>query len=125
MADRYVSTFDAISSLVERFGSQRAAARFLGIAPGVISDIINGRGEHLGRERENEIRAALALPALPKRVTIDACEDCGSVHHGRCHNREVTIKPVRARCEPTRWADYRPPDLAAAIRNRIEYPPTP
>lgn len=118
MTDRYVSTFDAISSLVERFGSQRAAARFLGIAPGVISDIINGRGEHLGRERENEIRAALALPALPKRVTIDACEDCGSVHTGRCHGKQVVLRPVAKRREPTYWHDLTPAQLGEAIRNR-------
>ena len=114
----YVSTFDAISSLVERLGSQRAVGRMLDIAPAVISDIINGRGEHLGRERENEIRARLALPALPNKVTVDACEDCGSVHTGRCHNKEVVLRPVTRRREPTYWHDLTPAQLGEAIRNR-------
>lgn len=120
-AQQYIPTCEAISSLVERLGTQRAAAKFLGVAPAIVNDILRGRVSHLSRERENEIRASLALPALPPQVMIDACPDCGSVHHGRCHGRQVALKPIRPRREPQYWRDYTPARLAAAIKQRQEY----
>lgn len=117
----YVSTFDAITGLVERLGSQRAAAKFLGIAPATINDILRGRESHISRERENQIRASLALPILPAKVTIDACPDCGGAHHGRCHGKTVAVRPVSQRAYRT-IAAMPTSQLAQAIRNRRPMP---
>jgi transcriptional regulator with XRE-family HTH domain len=118
MQDVYVSTFDAITGLVERLGSQRAVAKLLGVPSATISDILRGRDGHISRERENEIRAALALEPLPLLVTIPACPDCGNVHHGRCNGKPVAIRPAHRRREPQRIADYPTRQLAEAIRKR-------
>lgn len=115
-----ISTFDAITSLVGRFGSQSAAAKFLGVSSATISDILRGRVSHISRERENQIRVSLALPPLPALVTIPSCPDCGNVHHGRCHNKNVILRPVRPRCEPQRIREYTVSQLAQAIRYRSE-----
>ena len=119
MQDVYVSTFDVITGLVERLGSQRAVAKLLGVPSATISDILRGRDGHISRERENEIRAALALEPLPLLVTIPACPDCGNVHHGRCNGKMVAVRPVRPRREPQRIADYPASQLAIMIRERV------
>jgi hypothetical protein len=117
--ETYVSTFDATTRLVERLGSQRAAAKFLGVPSATISDILRGRAGHISRERENEIRASLALAPLPALVSIPACPDCHGVHHGRCNGKQVAVKPVRRRLYADYWA-LPTRMLAQAIVNRIE-----
>ncbi len=121
MQDVYVSTFDAITGLVERLGSQRAVAKLLGVPSATISDILRGREGHISRERENEIRAALALEPLPLLVTIPACPDCGNVHHGRCNGKKVQVRPVSQRAYRT-IAAMPTSQLAQAIRNRRPMP---
>jgi hypothetical protein len=116
--ETYVSTFDAISSLVARFGSQRAAAKILGVPPATISDILGNRTEHLSRERENLLRLTLGLPILPPKIAIDPCPDCSGIHTGRCHNKNVILRPVIKRREPSRWRDLPLERLAAAIKYR-------
>lgn len=117
-ANEHHCTRDAVCALVRRFGSQRAAARFLGVSPATINDIIRQRG-HLSRERENQIRASLALPPLPPTVTIPACRDCGGAHYGDCGGRTVRLTPVRGKREPVDLWGYNVEKLAMMIRERV------
>ena len=55
------TTIDAITGLVARLGSQRKASAYLGESPGVVSDIVRGRGKHVSLATENRVRAAGAL----------------------------------------------------------------
>ncbi len=116
------TTIDAIKGLVARLGSQRKASAYLGESPGVVSDIVRGRGKHVSLATENRVRAALGLPAILPRVEVEVCPDCGGVHVGRCHGREVVLRPVRHRRLPSRIADMPTGMLAVMIRTRAEAP---
>lgn len=106
----------------ERMGGQRKAAHALGVSQQVLSDIINGRADHISLRAENRVRAALGLPVLHYH-TVPACPDCGSVHTGRCNGRAVEVRPVRLRRPVHRIADYPVRALASAIISRQEYHP--
>ena len=114
-------TLESVQIRIREFGSLRKAAAGLGVSAGTLSDIINGRAEHVSLDTENAVRAALGLPALHYH-TVPACPDCGSIHTGRCHNKPVAVRPVRKPRPFTRWADAPTRELAAAIINRQEYP---
>lgn len=115
-------TVVAAQVYTESIGGQRKAARALGVAQQTLSDIINGRADHVSLRTENRVRAALGLPALHYH-TVPACPDCGSVHTGRCKGRAVEVRPVRRRKPVHRIADYPARALAAAIIHRQEYQP--
>ena len=89
-------TLESAQNRINEIGSLRRAARELDISAGTLSDIINGRADHVSLRTENKVRAALGLPALHYH-TVPACPDCGSVHVGRCHNKPVAVRPVRLR----------------------------
>ena len=114
-------TLESVQNRIDENGSQSALARQLGVPQQTISDIINGRTEHVSLRTENKVRAALGLPPIVLH-TVPACPDCGSVHTGRCHNKPVAVRPVRKPRPFTRWADAPTKQLAAAIINRQEYP---
>ena len=79
---------------------------------------------------EDTLRVRLGLAPV-RRVEVDACVDCGSVHTGRCHGRpvvsvvalgpgeRVTRRPARI---IRRWRDLPAAALAAAITHRQPYP---
>lgn len=115
-------TLVAVQNRIGDIGSQSALARRLGVSQQTLSDIINGRAEHVSLRTENKVRAALGLPPIVLH-TVPACPDCGAVHTGRCHGRTVEVRPVRRRKPVTRWADAPTKQLAAAIIHRTEYQP--
>lgn len=108
-------------AVIARHDSLRAAAKALGLAQGPLSDVANGRHDHISRGAENRVRLALGLPMVAV-VEVPVCEDCGSVHTGRCHGKPVTLRPVRPRRPVTRWQDMSTAALAGAIRARVAYP---
>lgn len=108
-------------AVIARHDSLRAAARALSIPQGTLSDIANERHEHVSRRTENKVRMALGLPIVAV-VEVPVCEDCGSVHTGRCHGKPVALRPVRPRRPVTHWRDLSTSALAGAIRARVAYP---
>lgn len=108
------TTIDAVKDAL-RGENQSALAQRIGIAQGTISDVARGRAQHVSRQAENRLRVALGLEPI-HRVEVDACPDCGSVHVGRCHGREVVLRPVRVRRLPERIADMPRGMLAALLR---------
>ena len=113
-------TLESVQIRIREFGSLRKAATGLNVSAGTLSDIINGRADHVSLDTENAVRAALGLSALHYH-TVPACPDCGSIHTGRCKGRAVEVRPVRKPRLITRWADAPTKQLAAAIINRTEY----
>lgn len=116
------ATVAAVNELVLTAGSYRKAAKRLGVSHAAVWNIARGRGADVSRTTENHVRTALDLPALPARIEVDPCPDCGSVHTGRCHGKPVAVQPVRPRKPVTRWADAPVGVLAGALRGRHDYP---
>lgn len=114
-------TLESVQNRIGDIGSQSALARRLGVSQQTLSDIINGRAEHVSLRTENKVRAALGLPPIVLH-TVPACPDCGGCHTGRCRNKPVAVRPVRKPRPFSRWADAPTKQLAAAIINRTEYP---
>jgi hypothetical protein len=112
------STIDKVTEAYRHHGSYRKTALALGVSHGVVYNVIKGKHKHVSLDAENQLRLTLGLPILPPRIEIPACEDCGSAHHGRCHNKNVILRPVIKRREPSRWRDLPPERLAAAIKYR-------
>ena len=103
---------------VREAGGLRKAAKRLGVSAGALSDIVHGRGDHVGVAGENRVRVALGLAPLVFH-TVPACPDCGKVHTGRCHGGEIVVRSLHRR-PVSRVADMRPAALAEAIRKRVE-----
>jgi len=131
---------DTIEALRERRNGQslRQLAAELGIAPGVLSDALNERHEHVSLRAENRLRVALGLPPVGT-YTAPFCPSCGGKHYlDDCRGKKgelaivgptekivdvrlYRVAPRKRRI--TRWRDLPVHELAAAIRNRKPYPP--
>jgi transcriptional regulator with XRE-family HTH domain len=101
--------------------TQKVLAKRLGVSQGTISHIMHRRHANVSLGMENKVRHGLGMSPLPAPITIPPCPDCGSAHHGRCYNKNVILRPVRGKREPSNWRDYPPDALAAAIINRHPY----
>lgn len=115
-------TTSTARKFVQAHKNQRAAANALGITQAALSDVLRGRGDHIGAAQENKLRIALGLAPVA-RIEVEPCPDCGSVHTGRCNGRAVEVRPVRLRKPAHRIADYPVRALASAILCRQEYHP--
>lgn len=111
------STVVYVSKEYAKHGSYRKTASALGVPYTLIRDIIKRKHDHVSTDTENALRRTLGLPMVLPMVPVSACPDCGSVHHGRCHGRQVALRPVSQRTYTTIHA-MPAPLLAAAIRHR-------
>ena len=115
------STVVSLTAAHQKHGSYRKTAQALGVRHALVWNVLNGRAKDVSLATENALRLTLGLDAILPKIEIPPCPDCGSVHHGRCHGRQVALKPIRPRREPQYWRDYTPARLAAAIKQRQEY----
>lgn len=124
MANRRINleTIAKLQQTIETSGGYRKAAKILGVSHAAVWNVAHARSQDVSLRAENRLRAALGLAPVPARVEIDACPDCGGVHVGRCHGREVEVRPVRRPKPVTRIADMSIAQLRATIANRSEYP---
>ena len=112
----------------------RGVAQALGYPPAyaaTLNKAARGIPGALTSAAEDTLRVRLGLAPV-RRVEVDACVDCGSVHTGRCHGRPVVSVVAlgpgeRVTRRPTRiirrWRDLPAAQLAAAITNRQPYQP--
>ena len=71
-------------------GSLAALAESLQESPGVLSDILNQRHDHVSLTAENRVRGKLGLRLLPHLVAIMSCPSCGGAHVlADCHGAPV------------------------------------
>lgn len=93
-----------------------------------ISDALNGKA--MSRTRENWLRTQIGGDPLPTLCEVEACPDCGSVHHARCNGNNGAVivlgegQRVSGRRAPRRYqriSDMPVSMLAQSIRDRMVY----
>lgn len=104
----------------QKYGSYRKTAKAPGVSHALVWNVLHGRAQDVSLQSENRLRLTLGLAPVHPKITVDACPDCGGVHTGRCHGRQVAVRPVRQRVYTTIYA-MSVGVLAHAIRERVEY----
>lgn len=92
MPDPYCDTKNALNRLVGLSDRSRCAA--LGLPETWRGTLGRIRANiPVSEEKENEVRWRLGLAPLVRLIPVPPCEDCGSVHHARCHGNagEVVV----------------------------------
>lgn len=126
---------DTVAALVaaKNGATWRGVAQALGYPPAyaaTLNKAARGIPGALTRAAEDTLRVRLGLAPV-RRIEVDACPDCGSVHTGRCHGRPVVAVVILGPGERIargpariirRWRDLPAAALAAAIANRQPYP---
>lgn len=97
----------------------RGLAQHLGYAPNYAATLCKAARNAPGAmtaEAENVLRLRLGLAPV-HHVEVPPCPDCGAVHTGRCHGREVKVVPVG---KPRARRRYFRPCLPVELRGAYE-----
>ena len=86
---------------------------------GTISAILNEKHGQVSLATENKLRLALGLDVLHSIVEVESCEDCGSVHHARCHGHDGPVVVLAENEKITRVKKKKPPSPYALRRKAL------
>lgn len=110
---------DTQNVLNERKGavSWRTLGAELDVPHGILHAIGTGAFEHVSWETVRKVRVRLGIGDPGEIVSTFPCPDCGAVHTGRCHGREVKVVPVG---KPRARRRYFRPCLPVELRGAYE-----